>query len=560
MNLRFLYKNLLVKELCCNFAVEIKNSMQTMEQEPRYPVGVQNFEKIRQLGTVYVDKTRLIYDLTHRYEMVFLSRPRRFGKSLLVDTMARYFNGQKELFEGLAMEQLETEWIKYPVLRFSFGDVKGFDMYELRRTIEQQLKRYEKIYGADPLDTTPATRFSSLIERAYEQTGKQVVILIDEYDAPLLEVLTMPEKLDEVRNYMRNFYSKIKTNYEYIRFAFLTGISTFSQLGMFSELNNLVNITNVGDYSAICGITLQELKDNFGYGIRKFAECEGCTFDEVIDKLRDRYDGYHFTKSMVDIFNPFSLLSAFSNCEMNDYWFQTGTPTLAINMLKAHKGEWHLDIDDIDALPPVNLSEFSTPLEQATKPLPFLYQSGYLTIKSYPGRGDKYILGVPNAEVRIGLLKNLIPLYTAMDSDKVYNVATDISLAFDAGDYDTALNLVQSFLAGIPVMQGEEASLQDIRARETYYHKQLYIIFRMLHDDAWAEVQQAVGKPDIVVRTRKYIYIIEVKLDSTPQVALEQIEAKQYAVPYLTDGREIVKLGINFSSETRTIGAWERGE
>jgi hypothetical protein len=327
---------------------------------------------------------------------------------------------------------------------------------------------------------------------------------------------------------------------------------------MFSELNNLKNITNEDAYASLCGITLQELKDNFGYGIRMFAEKEGCTTEEMIRQLRDQYDGYHFTDAMVDVFNPFSLLNAFSDCKMNNYWFQSGTPTLAIHMLKAHKGEWSFDIDDIDHLPPVNLSEFNTPLEQAIKPLPFLYQSGYLTIKSYPGRGDKYILGVPNAEVRIGLLKNLIPLYTAMDSDKVYNVATDISLAFDDGDYDEALSLVRSFLAGIPVMQGEESSLQDIRARETYYHKQLFIIFRMLHDDAWAEVQQAVGKPDIVVKTRKYIYIIEVKLDSTPQVALEQIEAKQYAVPYATDGREIIKLGVNFSSQTRTIDAWER--
>jgi hypothetical protein len=262
---------------------------------------------------------------------------------------------------------------------------------------------------------------------------------------------------------------------------------------------------------------------------------------------------------LVDVFNPYSLLNAFSECELNSYWFQTGTPSFAINILKAHKGEWTLDIDDIDALPPVNLSEFNTPLEQATKPLPFLYQAGYLTIKSFPGTGDKYILGVPNAEVRIGLLKNLIPLYTAMDPDKVYNVATDISYTLSQGDYDTALNLVRSFLAGVPVMQGEEASLQDMRGRETYYHKQLFIIFRMLHDDAWAEVQQAVGRPDIVVKTHKYIYIIEVKLDSTPQVALEQLEAKQYAVPYAMEGKELVKLGVNFSSETRTIDAWERG-
>jgi hypothetical protein len=302
---------------------------------------------------------------------------------------------------------------------------------------------------------------------------------------------------------------------------------------------------------------LQELTDNFQYGIRKFAEKEECTPEEMIEKLREQYDGYHFTKSMVDIFNPFSLLYAFARCELNSYWFQTGTPAFAINILKAHKGEWDLDID---ALPPANLSEFNTPLEQATKPLPFLYQAGYLTIKSYPGTGDKYILGVPNGEVRIGLLKNLIPLYTAMEPDEVYNVATDISYTLSQGDYDTALNLIRSFLAGIPVMQGEEASLKDMRARETYYHKQLFIIFRMLHDDAWAEVQQAVGKPDIVVRTRKFIYIIEVKFDSTPQVALQQIEEKQYAAPYAADGREIVKLGVNFSSETRTIDAWERGE
>jgi hypothetical protein len=530
-----------------------------MAQEPLYPIGIQIFEKIRRSGAVYVDKTDLIYKLTHGYEMVFLSRPRRFGKSLLVDTMACYFDAQKELFTGLAIEQLETEWTKYPVLRFSFADVKGFDMYELKRTIELQLDDYEKLYGVDKKEDSPAIRFSKIIKRAYEQTGQQVVILIDEYDAPLLEVLMMPEQLSEVRNYMRNFYSRIKTNSRYIRFAFMTGISTFSQLGMFSELNNLRNITNDNEYASLCGITLPELKDNFEYGIRKFAEKEGCTFDEMVERLREQYDGYHFTRGMVDVFNPFSLLNAFADCELNSYWFQTGTPTFAINMLKAHKGEWTLDIDDIDALPPANLSEFSTPLEQATKPLPFLYQAGYLTIKAYPGTGDKYILGVPNGEVRIGLLKNLIPLYTAMDPDKVYNVATDISYTLSQGDYDTALNLVRSFLAGIPVMQGEEASLKDIKARETYYHKQLYIIFRMLHDSAWAEVQQAVGRPDIIVKTSKYIYIIEVKLDSTPKVALEQIEAKHYAVPYAMDGREVIKIGVNFSSETRTIDAWERG-
>jgi hypothetical protein len=521
---------------------------------------MQIFSEIRKGKFVYVDKTELIYQLTHGdYKFVFLSRPRRFGKSLLVDTLACYFEAQKELFTGLAMEQLETEWTKYPVLHFSFGDVKGFDMSELKSSMELQLEDYERLYGVNEKDESLSIRFSRVIKRAYEQTGQQVVILIDEYDAPLLEVLTMPKELDIVRNYMRSFYSRIKTNDRYIRFAFMTGISTFSQLGMFSELNNLVNITDDNEYATICGITLQELKDNFQYGIRKFAEKEGCTPEEMMEKLREQYDGYHFTKSMVDIFNPFSLLYAFTRCELNSYWFQTGTPTFAINMLKAHKGEWNFDIENIDGTRSMAQSRFSTPLEQATEPLPFLYQAGYLTIKEYT-EDNKYVLGVPNTEVRLGLLHNLIPLYSAMNPADALDVSMDISSAFGKGDYDRALSLVQSFLAGIPVMQGEESSLRDIRARETYYHKQLFIIFRLLHNQAWAEVQQAVGKPDIVVKTRKYIYIIEVKLDSTPQVALEQIEAKQYAAPYATDGREIVKLGVNFSSETRTIDSWERGE
>jgi hypothetical protein len=535
-----------------------KNSMQTMEQEPRYPVGVQSFERIRQTGAVYVDKTDLIYRLTHQDDAVFLSRPRRFGKTLLVDTIACYFNAQKELFAGLAMERLETDWFQYPVLRFSFGNIKGFNMSGLQRVIEQQLEDYEALYGRDLKDENPATRFSGLIKRAYKQTGQKVVILIDEYDAPLLEVLLMPEKLEEVRNYMRDFYSQIKSSYQYLRFAFLTGISTFSQLGMFSELNNLKNITNDNEFASICGITLPELEEIFVYGIHKFAEKEGCTPEEVVDKLREQYDGYHFTDAMVDVFNPYSLLNAFSDCKLNSYWFQTGTPTLAINMLKAHKGEWNFNIENIDRTRPMALTRFNTPLEQATEPLPFLYQAGYLTIKEYT-ENDKYVLGVPNTEVRLGLLHNLIPLYSAMNPADALDVSMDISSAFGKGDYDSALGYIRSFLAEVPVMQGEEASLQDIRGRETYYHKQLFIIFRMLHNNAWAEVPQAVGKPDIVVKTRKYIYIIAVKLDSTPQVALRQIEEKQYAVPYLMDGREIVKLGVNFSSETRTIDAWERG-
>jgi hypothetical protein len=533
---------------------------QMMEQEPLYPVGEQSFENIRLDGAVYVDKTELIYKLTHKYRTVFLSRPRRFGKSLLLDTMACYFNAQKELFEGLTMEQLETEWTTYPVLRFSFGDFKGFNMTELQRTIEQQLERFEKIYGANPLDATPATRFSGLIERAYEQTGQKVVILVDEYDAPLLEVLTEPESLKEVRNYMRNFYSKIKSCYKYLRFSFLTGISTFSQLGMFSELNNLVNITDDNEFASICGITLPELRDNFDYGIRKFAEKEKCSPEEMIDKLREQYDGYHFTKSLVDVFNPFSLLYAFSRCDMSSYWFQTGTPSFAINMLKLHKGEWNFDIEEIEGTESMVLSKFNTPLEQARGPLPFLYQAGYLTIKEYVAEDDMYVLGVPNTEVRLGLIQNLIPLYSSMDPDDSVGVARKMSNALSKGDYEGALQRLQYFLAGIPYMQGDLEILKDALKCEAYYHKIFFAIFALLHNGVHAQVRQAVGMPDIVIETRKYIYIIEVKLDSTPQVALAQIAEQQYAVPYLTDGREIVKLGVNFSTKTRTIDAWKREE
>jgi hypothetical protein len=423
-----------------------------MEQEPKYPVGVQSFEKIRRTGAVYVDKTAIIYKLTHTFDSVFLSRPRRFGKSLLTRTMQCYFEGRRELFTGLAMEQLETEWIQHPVLRFDFGGLKVNTVAKLEESLGNALRDFEQIYGRDPENKSIGVRFANLMKRAYEQTGQPVALLIDEYDAPMLEVLLHPELVEGVRMVMSEFYSQIKPCEDYLHFVFITGISTFSQLGMFSELNKLKNITEDNDYASICGITLPELKDNFGYGIRKFAEKRGCTPEEMVDILREQYDGYHFTDAMVDVFNPYSLLNAFLDCKLNSYWFQTGTPTLAINMLKAHKGEWQFDIEDIDGTRPVALSRFNTPLEQATEPLPFLYQAGYLTIKEHL-EDNKYVLGVPNTEVRLGLLHNLIPLYSAMNPADALDVSMDISLALGKGDYDRALGLIRSFLSGIPLMQ-----------------------------------------------------------------------------------------------------------
>jgi hypothetical protein len=328
---------------------------------------------------------------------------------------------------------------------------------------------------------------------------------------------------------------------------------------MFSELNNLVNITNLNDYAAICGITFSELKDNFQYGIHQLAsECR-CTSDEIMEKLREQYDGYHFTDKLIGVFNPFSLLNAFVAGRLDDYWFQTGTPTFVIDMLRAHKGQWKFDIESIDSLEPTVLSAFNTPLEQARGPLPFLYQAGYLTIKEYHREDNLYVLGVPNAEVRLGLIRNLLPLYSSMNPDESLAVAQKMSRALSEGEYDSALRMVQSFLAAVPFMDGDREILASQELREAYYHRLLFIIFSMLHNGVRAQVRQAVGMPDIVVTTRRYIYIIEVKLDSTPEVALQQIEEKHYAAPYLTEGKEIIRLGVNFSSESRTLGEWKRG-
>jgi hypothetical protein len=458
------------------------------------------------------------------------------------------------------MERLETEWPQHPVLRFDFGGLKEEDAASLRERLDEMLKYYEDIYVGEKRGSSLGGRFARLIRCACEQTGRKVVLLIDEYDVPMLHVLQKPDLIEGVRTVMHEFYSQIKPSNDYLRFVFLTGISTFSQLGMFSELNNLKIITERDDYAALCGITLQELKDNFQYGIRQMAQKQGCSPEEMVEALREQYDGYHFTRQMTDIFNPYSLLNAFDDGELGDYWFRTGTPTFVVDMLRARKGQWKFDIEELDSLKPTVLSAFNTPLEQAHGPLPFLYQAGYLTIKEYIAEDNLYVLGVPNTEVRVGLIRNLMPLYSAMNPDESLAVAQMMSRALCQGNYDSALRMVQSFLASVPFMEGDREMLSHQEQCEAYYHRLLFIIFSLLHNGARAQVRQAVGMPDIVVTTRQYIYIIEVKLDSTPEAALRQIEEKHYAAPYLSEGKQIIKLGVNFSSQTRTLGEWKRGE
>jgi hypothetical protein len=526
-----------------------------MLSDPFYPIGIQDFEKIRSLNALYVDKTELIYKLVHTSTTVFLSRPRRFGKSLLSSTLQYYFEGRKDLFTGLAMERLEKEWIKYPVFRFDLSVVKSEDLSEIEEGLSYQLSRYEEIYGKSDAATTLSSRMTRLIQRSSAQTGQKAVVLIDEYDAPILDVMHDDEKREDVRKLLRKFYSPLKACDDSLRFVFLTGISMFSQLSIFSELNNLKIISRSDEYASICGITKQELLDNFQYGIKKMANKLECSEDEVLVKLKDRYDGYHFSENTDGVFNPFSLLNAFDSNRLGSYWFASGTPRALVEMLKKYKRDGKFDVEMLDNLEPVNANTFETPLELQTGPIPLMYQAGYLTISDFDKDDNVYTLAVPNSEVRVGLLNNLLPLYA--DINNVDSVVSRASGAFRRGEIDKAMQLFQSMLASIPFMRGDKDILADAEKTEAFYHRIFFFFFHMLNNEVYAELRSSKGAADVVITTPKYIYIVEIKIDASADDALKQIEEKGYATPYLADGRQIVKLGISFSTDTRTISEWK---
>jgi hypothetical protein len=400
------------------------------------------------------------------------------------------------------------------------------------------------------------SRLKKLIKQAYDQSGQQAVVLIDEYDAPILDVLHDEEKREEVRMLLREFYAPLKACDSYLRFVFITGISMFSQLSIFSELNNLEIISRNNTYSAICGITEQELKGNFQYGINKMAESLGYSYDEMIIRLKDAYDGYHFCETAEGVFNPYSLLNSFKSNKLGSYWFQSGTPRFLIEMLKKYQQDGLFSVEMLDSIDPVDASDFESPLEMQSGPLPLLYQAGYLTINSYDAEADVYTLAIPNSEVRVGLLKNLLPIYA-----DVRNISSTVSLAsvaFRKGNPDRAMQLLQSLLASIPFMRGDKDILGDAEKTEAYYHRIFYFFFRMLYNEVNAEVRNSVGATDVVIKTRKYIYVVELKIDSSADTALQQIEEKGYATPYLTDPRQLIKLGVNFSTATRTLSDWKQ--
>lgn len=514
-----------------------------------YPIGIQTFEKIRKGGFLYVDKTKYIYDVCHPGQFVFLSRPRRFGKSLLTSTFDAYFSGRKELFKGLAIEKLETEWKHYPVLHFDLSDIKKGTTEECELNLHSQLEDFERTYGCEKGSEDLTIRFRELVKNISRKTESQVVVLIDEYDAPLLTVLHDSERLEPMRTLLQSFYSPLKKLDQYLRFVFITGISKFSQLSIFSQLNNLNNISMLPQYAGICGITEQELKDNFQEGITELGKVNNMTKDEVLAKLKLKYDGYCFSRNAEGVYNPFSLLSAMDNRDFNNYWFSTGTPTFLVKMMK----RFHTDLTKLDGSE-AGADDFDAPTENMHSVLPLFYQSGYLTIKGYDPILSNYTLGYPNEEVKVGLMHALLPFYVVKDPVEARTAAGKMYLALRKDDIGEALEAARAFFAGIPYQEG---TLQDAPTSEGHFTAMLYVMFSFLNVYVYTQVRTAKGRMDILMKTDTTIYVMELKLDGTVEEALRQIDNKGYAIPYEADGRRIVKVGIRFSSEERTITEWK---
>ena len=516
-----------------------------MEDLQRYPIGIQTFSEIREGNYLYIDKTEYVYRMTHSASSyMFLSRPRRFGKSLLTSTLHSYFSGRKELFHGLAMEKLEKEWTEYPVLHFDMSTAKHADSEQLLQELNLKLYGYEQIYGRLEEEVNPNQRLMGLIKRAYEQTGKKVVVLIDEYDAPLLDVVHERENLDVLRNIMRNFYSPLKACDPYLRYVFLTGITKFSQLSIFSELNNIKNISMDEPYAAICGISEDEIrlqmKDDLG-GLAKKLEI---TPEEALMKLKENYDGYHFTSPSPDIYNPFSLLNAFADGKFGSYWFGSGTPTYLVKMLD----KFGVKPSEIGRRQ-LKSSVFDAPTETMTDAVPLLYQSGYITIKDYNKMLDLYTLDIPNKEVRLGLMESLLPYYVNNKTPEATTMVAYLFYDIQNGDMDAALHRLQEFLSTIPYC--------DNTRFEGHYQQVFYIIFSLLGYYVDVEVRTPRGRVDIVLRTKTTLYVMELKLDKSAGEAMEQIDLKNYPERFALCGLPVVKVAVSFDSERCTIGDWK---
>ena len=512
----------------------------------KYPIGIQTFDKIRKGGYVYVDKTEMIYNLALNGGYCFLSRPRRFGKSLLVSTMEAYFKGQKGLFDGLAISELEKDWVEYPVLHFDFSGKDYLTSDALSDALNVQLKRMEEDYGVEVISDACDSRLKCIIDAAYRKTGRQVVILIDEYDKPIIDNLTRPELREPFRSTLQGFYSVMKSKDAYIKFGFLTGVTKIGQMSVFSGLNNLNDISMDERYVSICGITEAELNQYFDESVEGLAQKNKLTKEECYERLARMYDGYHFCEDSIGIYNPFSLLRTFDRQKFGKYWFETGTPSFLVQYLKA--GNYNLDNISKNDIPVEVLSgtNYSDP-----KPITLMYQSGYLTIKDYDPEFQTYFLDYPNEEVESGFLNSLSQLYTPSLDEGEFSVARFVR-ALRNGETEDFMTRFTAFLS--------DNSYQIQGDLELYFQNTMSIMFKMMGLYVKTEYQTSNGRIDIVIDTANYVYIIELKRDQSPEIALKQIEDKGYAKPFLASGKTIVKLGIDFSSSTRTVASWQVAE
>ena len=508
-----------------------------------YPIGIQNFEKIRNDGYFYIDKTALMYQMIKTGSYYFLSRPRRFGKSLLISTMEAYFQGKKELFAGLAVEKLEKDWIKYPILHLDLN-IEKYDVPEsLDNILEKSLTAWEKLYGAEPSERSFSLRFAGIIERACKQAGQRVVILVDEYDKPMLQAIGNEELQKQFRDTLKPFYGALKTMDGYIKFAFLTGVTKFGKVSVFSDLNNLDDISMRKDYVEICGVSDQELHENLDVELHEFAETQGLSYDKLCTKLKEYYDGYHFTHNSIGIYNPFSLLNDFKYKEFGSYWFETGTPTYLVKLLKKH----HYDLERM-AHEETDAQVLNSIDSESTNPIPVIYQSGYLTIKGYDERFGIYRLGFPNREVEEGFIRFLLPFYANVNKTESPFEIQKFVHEIETGDYDSFFRRLQSFFA--------DTTYEVIRDQELHYENVLFIVFKLVGFYTKVEYHTNNGRIDLVLQTDKFIYIMEFKLNGTAEEALQQINDKCYALPFEADRRKLFKIGINFSEKTRNIEKW----
>ena len=508
-----------------------------------YPIGIQNFDKIREGGYVYVDKTGFIYNLAHSGCYYFLSRPRRFGKSLLVSTMEAYLKGRKELFEGLAISEFENDWTEYPVLHLDFSG-KSYDSAEvLPSVLNDALCKWEEEYGSINTSDVPGIRIGNIVEAAYKKTGRQVVILIDEYDKPIVDNLTRPELRERFRETLEGFYGVMKVKDEFIRFGFLTGVTKVGKVSVFSGLNNIQDISMRADYSDICGITEDELKSYFPQSVALLAEANEISVEKCYAQLARMYDGYRFHPKAAGVYNPFSLINTFNAKEFGEYWFETGTPSFLVQYLK----DGGYDLENISK-DKVSLASLTGTNYASPQPISLMYQSGYLTITGYDPEFRTYTLDYPNEEVRSGFLNSLSQMYAPgliVGEFSVYQFVGDIR----NGDVESFINRFTAFLSG---------NNYEIQGNlELYFQNTMSVMFRMMGLYVKTEYRTSDGRIDIAIETDKYVYIMELKRDQSPELALQQIEAKSYAKPFLASGKQIIKLGINFSSQTRTIDGWK---